>query len=97
MRRFIKQGSEPEKVACSRLVYDQLLLIFVDDRDSDGTRDQDIAAPARIGHLIDTLAGLVIPQFHLSGEHRGFFIVQERKEWDLSQYVYIAGHLGCPR
>ena len=52
----------------------------------------DVRLAARIAHLVDALAGVEVGVFHLAGEYGGLFIVQQRKEGNLSQNVRIASH-----
>jgi hypothetical protein len=81
----VQHGCEPKELAYDRLIYDNLLAIFIDCSDAHLPGKHDISLTAGLTHLIDALARRVLLVLDLAGQYSRFIIVEERKERDLSK------------
>jgi len=84
---LLEHGRKAEEVAMGGLVNDNLLLVLVDRGDAHPPRQHHVGLPADVPAFVDAFAGRKMFEFHLSGEHCGFIVVQQRKERHAAQHI----------
>ena len=97
MNGFLQHGSKAEELSLRGLIDHDFLVVLIDGRHPDHARDDNIGASARIAHLVNTLPGGELLDFDLPSQHGRFFVVEQRKERNLSQDFWIASHFIHPR
>jgi hypothetical protein len=90
--RLIQHRRETEELAPRRFVDYNLLMIFIDCGDAYPPRNQDVRPPTRISDFVDALSRHEPLHLDLSGEHCGFFVIQQTKQWNVLQNVRAARH-----
>src|SRR5258708_5892384 len=85
MRSLFEHGGETKKLAVSRLVDDDFLMIFIDGRNANPARDHHIGLTTRITDFVDALPRRKSPQFDLTRENSSLLIIKKRKEWNVLQ------------
>src|SRR5713101_937188 len=90
--RLFQHRGESKERAVTRLIHNDLLLVFVYRRDSDFSGDHHVGLSARIAHLVDALPRSEILELHLPRQHRRFLFVEQRKQRNVLQHFGIAGH-----
>ena len=99
VRRLLQHRRESKELAVRRFIDDHFLVVFVHGGDPHFPRDHDVRLPARVSDLVDAFARRECLELNLAGQHRGFVVVQQRKEWNASQHFRLARHrrlLGLP-
>src|SRR5258708_36873515 len=96
MLGLFEHGGEPENLALCWFVDHDLLMIFIDSRDPDHPRHQDVSPSAHVANLPYPLPWREVLHFNLCGKNRGFIVVEQRKERNLPENFGIARHSGSP-
>ncbi len=96
MSSFLQHGSETEEFSLRRFIDHHFLLVLVDGRHPHHARDHDVGPATRFAHLVDSLPGGKLLDLNLAGQNRGFFVVEQGKERNVSQNFWIARHRMSP-
>ena len=89
---LVEHGSEAKKLALRRLVDDDFLLVLVDGGDPHRAGDQNVGSPSGVADFPDALPRSESLDLDLSGQHRGFFVIQQGKQGNTSQDLWAARH-----
>src|SRR5260370_25166790 len=92
MRRLLQHRGKTKKFAMRRLIHHHFLLIFVNRGHAHFSRDHHVGLTARRTPLVNALPRREILQLHLRRQHRGFIFVKQRKQRNVFQHFWIAGH-----
>jgi hypothetical protein len=94
MRCLGEHRSETEELSFGGLVNDHFLIVFIDGRDADSARANDVSAKRSVADLIYPLARAERLQFYLRRQDREFFIIEQPEERHLFEGFDITGHGG---
>jgi hypothetical protein len=94
VRGLGNQGGKAEKVAVSRLVDEDFLLILVGGDDPHASGHDDIGVVAGTAGFEDALAWSKVANLDLSGEDSGLIVIEEFEKRDVAEFFGIAGHGG---
>jgi hypothetical protein len=76
----------------ARLVDQHLLVVLVHGRDPNGALHHDVCVLGRIADLVDPLPWGEALELDLGGEDGGLFVIEQRKERDVSEFRRVARH-----
>ena len=94
MRYAFEHGGEAEEVSVLGLGEDDLLAVFVDERDLNRAGEHDVGRAVGLADLVDALVGREGAQLDLLGEDVQLVVIEQREERDLAEFVGVAGHRG---
>src|SRR5579872_1046235 len=92
MRSLLQHRRKSKELSVRRFVDHDFLLILVDGRDPHPARHHHIRLPAGVADLVNALPRRERFQPHLPRQHRRLFFIQQRKQWNVLQYLRIACH-----
>src|SRR6266849_3217172 len=92
MRRLIEHGSETEELAGRGLVHDDFLVVFIHGRNTHSSGNHHVSSSAWVADLIDPLARNEGLQFYLSRQDGSLLFIQQGKERNIFQNVWVARH-----
>src|ERR1700686_5822843 len=92
MGRLFQHRSESKELPVRRFVDPHFLVLLVDSGYSYSPRHHHVCPPGGIANFVDALPRRERPDLDLPGQHRGFFLIEQRKEWNVFQYLRVACH-----
>jgi hypothetical protein len=90
--RIFQHRSETEEIAVTGFIDEDLLMALVHGGHLDLAGYHDVGVFAGFSNLVDSLTWSESLDLHLRGENSHLVVVEQRKEWNLSQVFCLASH-----